>query len=429
VTEAASDFQDSAAGDLDEPAARDTDEPAASEPEVVWLLEPAGGLPPVVVDEAGLARLAARLAAGHGPVAVDAERASGYRYSARAYLVQLRRAGAGSSLIDPAAVADLRVIDGALADAEWVLHAANQDLACLAEVGMRPRALFDTELASRLLGYPRVALGTMVEQLLGVRLEKGHSAADWSTRPLPESWLTYAALDVELLVPLRYVLERQLADAGKLDWAHQEFAAVMVSALIAPVPRVEPWRRLSGIHKLRSPRQLAAARALWDARDAQARNRDVAPGRVLPDTAILGAVLAAPPSRGELAALPVFSGPRQRRLAGIWYAALHEAGSLADGELPRMATGTGDGPPPVSRWAERDPVAAARLIRVRAALTALADQHAVPVENLLEPALSRRLAWGPPAGSSIEHALFDGGARPWQVQLTAAPLSAALIDP
>jgi len=263
VTEAASDFQDSAAGDLDEPAARDTDEPAASEPEVVWLLEPAGGLPPVVVDEAGLARLAARLAAGHGPVAVDAERASGYRYSARAYLVQLRRAGAGSSLIDPAAVADLRVIDGALADAEWVLHAANQDLACLAEVGMRPRALFDTELASRLLGYPRVALGTMVEQLLGIRLEKGHSAADWSTRPLPESWLTYAALDVELLVPLRDVLERQLADAGKLDWAHQEFAAVMVSALIAPVPRVEPWRRLSGIHKLRSPRQLAAARALW----------------------------------------------------------------------------------------------------------------------------------------------------------------------
>ena len=147
-------------------------------------------------------------------MAVDAERAHGFRYSQRAYLIQLRRAGAGTHLIDPIAFgqpADLSVRSAtALADAEWVIHAASQDLPCLYEVGLVPRTLFDTELAARLLGYPRVALGTMLEELLGVRLLKEHSAADWSTRPLPSEWLNYAALDVELLVELRDRLAAEL---------------------------------------------------------------------------------------------------------------------------------------------------------------------------------------------------------------------------
>ncbi|GAA3305485.1 ribonuclease D [Nonomuraea dietziae] len=160
-------------------------------------------------------------------MAVDAERASGYRYGGRAYLVQLRRAGAGSALIDPIACPDLSELDAAVADAEIVLHAASQDLPCLAEVGFRPRRMFDTELAGRLLGYERVGLGTMVETVLGLRLEKGHSAADWSTRPLPEDWLRYAALDVEVLVELRDVLHDELVASGKLAWAQEEFAAIL----------------------------------------------------------------------------------------------------------------------------------------------------------------------------------------------------------
>lgn len=416
----------------DAPATGDR-EPAGPEVEPALLLEPADGVPPVLDDPAGLDELVARFARAPGPVAVDAERASGYRYSARAYLVQLRRAGAGTALIDPIGCPELSALDRALAPAEWVLHAASQDLACLAEVGLRPRTLFDTELAGRLLGYPRVALGTLLEQLLGVRLEKGHSAADWSTRPLPAPWLAYAALDVELLLPLRDLLEQQLAAAGKLEWARQEFAAVLAAALTPAAPRAEPWRRLSGIHRLRSPRQLAAARELWQARDELARSRDTAPGRVLPDAAVLAAVLAAPASREELARLPVFSGPRQRRRADLWFGALARAAALPDRELPRlMPAGTGDGAPPAGRWAERDPVAAARLARVRAALAEVAGRHTLPVENLLEPALVRRLAWAPPPGAGpaeLADALRDGGARPWQVELVAGPLAGALPEP
>lgn len=391
--------------------------------ELPVLLEPAGGIPPVVDSAHGLAEATARLAAGTGPVAVDAERASGYRYAQRAYLVQLRRAGAGTVLVDPIAAGDLAGLGNALQDAEWVLHAASQDLACLAELGMVPRRLFDTELAARLLGFPRVALGTMVAELLGVRLEKGHSAADWSTRPLPPSWLAYAALDVELLTELRDALAGRLDAAGKRAWAEQEFVATLAAARVPPTPRPEPWRRTSGIHQLRTPRQLAAVRALWEARDERARTRDIAPGRVLPDKAMVSAAQTAPASREELLTLPIFSGPRMRRSADVWWRALARAAALPDAQLPRMTARAGDGPPPASRWAEREPAAAARLAAARSAVSALAEELAVPVENLLEPALLRRLAWEPP--TDLRAALAAGGARPWQVDLVAAPLAEA----
>jgi ribonuclease D len=252
-------------------------EVTGSEPEVNHLLVPREGTPPVTETAAALAEVVARFAAGTGPVAIDAERASGYRYSQRAYLVQLRRKGAGSALIDPIGCPDLSLLGKVLQGEEWVLHAASQDIPCLAEIGMVPPAVFDTELAGRLAGFERVGLGAMVENVLGYRLEKGHSAADWSTRPLPDAWLVYAALDVEVLLELRDALEADLARQGKLEWAHQEFEAVRLAPPAGP--RVDPWRRTSGIHRLRTRRQLAGVRALWEVRDQMARRRDTAPGR------------------------------------------------------------------------------------------------------------------------------------------------------
>jgi ribonuclease D len=378
-----------------------------------------------VVDTRGaLARTAAEFAAGTGPVAVDAERASGFRYSQRAYLVQLRRAGAGSALVDPIPLgSDLSELAPALTGPEWVLHAANQDLACLAEVGLAPSSLFDTELAGRLAGLPRVGLGPMVEQLLGLVLEKGHGAADWSRRPLPEDWLVYAALDVEVLVELRDVLAGLLAEQGKLEWALQEFEAVRTAGPAAP--RAEPWRRTSGIHKIRKPRALAAVRSLWEARDRLAAERDIAPGRVLPDAAIVDAAVTAPESGPALAAMPVFRGRSQRRLTNYWFAALQEAARLDIADLPRPAP-PNDGPPPVARWSDRDPDAAARLTAARAGLAEVGEQWTVPVENLLQPDLLRRLCWAPPADGDVAAVLRKGGARDWQVELLLPVLEAAL---
>ena len=407
----------------------------AGDADVIDLVEPADGLPPVITTAEDLAAAVARLAAGTGPVAVDAERASGYRYGQRAYLVQLRRADAGTVLIDPIACPDLSGLGAALGDVEAVLHAASQDLPCLAEIGYQPRELFDTELAGRLLGYPRVALGTMLEEVLGFRLAKEHSAADWSVRPLPAEMLKYAALDVEVLTELRDALADQLREQGKTEWARQEFAAI--AAAPPPPPRADPWRRTSGIHRVRTRRALAVVRELWQTRDEIARDADLSPRRVLSDQAIVDAARAEaakppPTGRPQLERISGFHARYARKYSDRWVAAVLRARQLDDADLPEVAgAAMAPGPPPAHRWAERDPVAAARLAAARETIAVLATAHRLPVENLLPPDSLRRLAWEPPVPATqdtIAAALRASGARLWQAELTAAPLTEAFAE-
>lgn len=403
------------------------DVPAALE--VVPLTEPADGVPPVVDTPQELARVVEAFGAGTGPVAVDAERASGYRYGQRTYLVQLRREGAGTVLIDPIALPDLSSLSEALVGVEWVLHAASQDLPGLAEQGLRPSRVFDTELGARLLGLERVGLAAVVAELLGLGLAKEHSAVDWSTRPLPEQWLRYAALDVEVLVELREILAERLAVAGKAEWAAQEFEAVRLAP--PPAPRVEPWRRVSGLHAIRDARRLAVVRELWLTRDENARQRDISPGRVLPDHAIVAAAQALPRSVPQLVALPAFSGKGTRRRATLWQHAIDRGLALPESELPSVRGPKSDGPPPPRAWADRDPEAAARLAVARETVGELSQEHSVPTENLLQPDLLRRLCWTPPNPldePSIAEFLAAGGAREWQVSLVAPRLAAAFAE-
>lgn len=400
----------------------DVDEP----PGLTALADPAEGVPPVLTLRAQLDQLAALLQEGTGPVAVDAERASGYRYGQRAYLVQVRRAGVGTALVDPIALPDLTVLSDALAGVEWVLHAASQDLPCLAEVGMRPTSLFDTELAGRILGRARVGLGAMVAEELGLHLAKEHSAVDWSTRPLPYEWLRYAALDVEVLIELRDRLAVHLGEAGKAEWAAQEFEAVRLAG--PPEPKIDPWRRLSGLHQVRDPRRLAVARELWQTREALARARDLSPGRVLPDAAIVEAAKALPRSREQLLTIPAFAGRNTRRRVATWQGAVSRALSLPEADLPPRRAPVGDTLPPPRAWAERNPDAAARLERVRTRVRALAEEYSMPQENLLSPETQRRLAWSPPPADteSVADFLRAYGARPWQVALSTQALAEVL---
>lgn len=398
----------------------------AAEPPALPPVELRDGVPPLTDSPEMLAAAVSALAQGHGPVAVDAERASGFRYGQRAYLVQFHRHDSGTWLIDPIALGDLSTLQAALGDEEWVLHAASQDLPCLREIGLVPGRLFDTELAARMLGRDRVGLGPLVEAELGMYLAKGHGAADWSTRPLPESWLRYAALDVEVLLDLRDLLAADLVGSGKREWADEEFASVLAAP--PPPPRADPWRRTSGMHKVRGRRALAIVRSLWEARDGVARERDISPGRILPDGAIVAAAAATPSDCAALLALPEFIKPGAKRYARRWCQALTEALAVPEAHLP-PPTLPGDGPPPPRLWADRDPDAAARLAAARAALALLAEETSMPVENLVSPDAVRRIAWRPPAPvdtATVDAMLADHGARKWQRALVVDPLVVAL---
>jgi ribonuclease D len=409
-----------------------TEEPESAEPDVTPLLAPADGVPDLSTSAREIAAAAKLLARGHGAFAVDAERASGFRYSNRAYLIQIRRAGAGTVLIDPVShggdpLAVLRPVAEVLAEDEWILHAADQDLPCLAEVGMRPPALYDTELAGRLVGFDRVNLAAMAQRLLGLGLAKGHGAADWSKRPLPPAWLNYAALDVEVLIELRDAIAGMLAEQGKTNWAAEEFDYLRTVGQDPPATRRDRWRRTSGIHRVRNQRALAAVRELWTARDEIAQRRDIAPGRILPDSAIIEAASTDPKTIDDLIALPIFGGRRQRRNAAVWLAALESArqnpGPAEEAEPP-------NGPPAPQRWLRRRPEAAARLDAVRTALRELSQRVSVPTVNLVSPDLVRRLCWdwegADDPARAIDEFLAAGQARGWQRELVGPVLAAAL---
>ena len=384
------------------------------------LTEPAEGIPPVITRESELMDCATAIAEGAGPVALDAERASGYRYGQSAYLVQVRREGAGTWLVDPVYLPDLDPLNRAIGSGEWILHAATQDLACLRDVGLVPQQIFDTELGARLLGMPRVGLAAVIEHYLGISLAKEHSAVDWSTRPLPEPWLRYAALDVEVLGEVRNLMGADLAAQGKSEWARQEFTALLDWR---PTVREDPWRRTSGLHKIRQPRVLAAVRELWWERDRIARDRDTSPGRVIPDASLVEIALADPTSAADLP-----RGHRAiQRSQRAWLEAVGRARSLPDEDLP-PATVKSDGPPPQRSWANRDPIAAERLTETRQRLGVFAEEHTIPIENVCSPDPLRRVIWTPPTETTPEafaDALASHGVRPWQREIVAPMIAEA----
>lgn len=393
--------------------------------EATALLLPAGGIPELITTRSQLEIALEKIAAGRGPIALDAERASGYRYSARAYLIQVKRTDGGLHLIDPIPLRDetdlIKRFNEILSENEIILHAASQDLPCLREWGLTPKYLFDTELGGRIAGLPKVGLGSLVEEFFQKVLAKEHSAVDWSKRPLDADWLAYAALDVELLIELREEIAKQLGN--KLEWAKQEFNAVLNAP--APGPKPDPWRRTSGMHKVRNREALAIVRELWLERDKLASALDIAPGRLLNDNAISELALHPAKTVKEFKTNLKKIGYRDRWLEHVdtWLAAIKKAQSLSPDDLPQMRI-NGDGLPPVKNWKEKHPLAYARLTHARAGLLEISEELNIPVENLCTPEFIRRLCFNP--STDVAGALTGFGARPWQVLAVAPMLAEAL---
>ncbi|MGA1609308.1 MAG: HRDC domain-containing protein [Candidatus Nanopelagicaceae bacterium] len=421
--------------------------PETPETQVFPLHRPRFEVAPIVENEDQFVEAISELSSGQGPLAVDAERASGYRYFANAYLFQFYRRGSRIFLIDPIPFTNgddgsIRLIERfneAFANQEWIIHASTQDLPCIREFGFRPERLFDTELGARLVGLPRVGLGPLTEELLSLSLAKEHSAVDWSQRPLHPEWKNYAALDVDVLPDLRDALDVIAASQGKIELLADEFQSILDSP--EPSPRKDPWRRTSGIHHVKGRRGLAVVRELWQERDRIARELDIAPGRFFPDFAISDIAISArnlSPIEFKKGAKELFAASQHfqrhyrrygREFISHWSEAILRALTLSESELPPLRA-TSDALPPVKIWKERAPLAYARLTHARFHLAERAGNLRMPVENLISPELVRRVMWAsekePDRFTDVTKMLREGGAREWQIRESAESIKMAL---
>jgi len=377
-----------------------------------------------VVDQESLEEMLAALKQNTETLAVDTERASGFRYSQRAYLVQIGLAEGAIYLIDPVALDECSLGWNKLVAAEintksWLLHAATQDIPCLTELGFSSESIIDTELAARLAGYEKVGLGSMVAELLDLELAKEHSASDWSIRPLQASLLNYAALDVDVLHDLWAEIEKSLESQSKTQWAIEEFAALQ-NFKPKPVAQ-EPWRNLPGLSRVKDQVKLKAAAALWLVRDEIASETDLAPGRLIPDRSIMAAIEKVPRSKHELSQNKLFQGRASRSKLSVWWEAIEGSRNL---EILPAPEHTGALPNHKS-WERRFPEAHVRLKVVRELVMARAAELLVPVENLLTPEFLRRVCFEPETDVAAQ--LQKLGARNWQIEITADVIAEGLV--
>lgn len=361
---------------------------------------------------------------GIGSLAVDAERASGFKYSQRAYLIQLHRQGTAIYLVDPIALngSELESLAGFMNEQDWILHAATQDMPCLAELGLRPKSLFDTELIARLLGFEKVGLGAVCELALGLTLAKEHSAADWSTRPLPDSWQNYAALDVDVLPQIKAFLTAEIEAQNKSVIVDQEMEHLL--GFEPKGPKIDKWRSMSNFHELKDTRQVAIAKSLWEAREALAIKLDISPGRLVPDRSLVHAAKSQIRTKSMLAGDKSFNGRASRTYLDVWWSAFENG--LNARELPPMRL-QATGMPNHRNWGAKYPEAEARLQAAKPVIAEIAEANRMPIENVLTPDFLRQLCFEPNGfdAQSISDQLISLGARPWQVELVSERLAEA----
>ncbi len=425
--------------------------------EPVLQSEPRQGVPDVIDTLEEFEQMCESYAQATGPLAADAERASGYRYSHEDWLVQFKREGASIALVDPVVLgkqgADWDEFNQAIGDAPWILHDARQDLPGFAQLGMKPRQLFDTEVAARILGLHRFGLAFVTAHYLGITLAKEHSAADWSYRPLPRDWRNYAALDVELLIELRQAMVEDLRRQGKLEWAHEEFAYVLGEGLQPPQGHAVPWMHVSHINDLHGNRRsLAVVKALWEKRDELARYYDIAPSLLLSDSAIIEAAQRKPHNARQFRAIRSLNervrmnrgneqdkmferyAPIQRRVKpNVWKTVIQEALDMPESQWPSPPAQDVDdahtnAPKSMKYWRDHHPDRFARLKAAKAVMAQISQDTHTPVDILLKPQILRNLYWtDDPRERDIVQFLQEQGARAWQIQLCAASLSRVTI--
>ena len=341
-------------------------------------------------------------------LALDTEGASFHRFVDRVYLLQLSTRDR-TAIIDPLNVApDALGPLGALLESpsvEVVLHDADYDLRLLhQDYGWHVRSIFDTRVASQLLGLKAFGLAALLDRYFGVTLDKKHQRADWSMRPLPADMLAYAAQDTMNLLELRDRLRDELQKKDRLDWAREEFTR-LEGTKWDNEDSGAAFLRIKGARDL-TRRELAVLRelALW--RDSVAGAMDRATFRVIGNEQLLEIARTQPRSRDEFAKVKgVSRGIHENRTQDI-IAAVARGLDAPEGDLPRF--------PKAARW-DRDPqfdtrVNALKVVRDEAAQRLDLDPGVLASRERLEAVARKKPA-------SREELLSIPELRRWQVEV------------
>lgn len=421
----------------------------------ILVAEPRGGVPELTDTPAKFAAALDDLAGCSGPLAVDAERASEYRYWDGDDVIQMRRDGSATYLFDIPALlkagCHVQDITERMPDVEWILHDAAQDLPSFAELGLRPSRLFDTEFAARFLNMKHTGLAACTAAFLGLTLAKEHAAADWSARPLMRDLRNYAALDVELLIQLRNAMDRQLKASGKSEWARQEFDHILARGLAPRPANPEPWIHVSNITKLGADRRaLGIVRELWLTRDYWAQKLDISPQLLLTDATIIEAAKMKPRNKRQFAAIKGLNhrvvrktGTEQDKMFAryipvqekvkkhVWRDAIKKAQKLHHSQLPDlMSYKIHDGTSyhkSMKYWRTHQPARYVRLEQMRRAVAQISQDVAIPVDLIIRPRLLKEVCWDEIQGTAMIDRFRERGAREWQIGLVSKSLLAINI--
>ena len=237
-------------------------------------------------------------------LSLDIESNGFYAYREKVCLLQISSA-AEDYIVDPIAVADLSSLAPLMADPaiEKIFHAGEYDVLCLKrDHGFTFSNLFDTMIASRLLGVKELGLAALIERHFGYKLSKKLQRADWGKRPLTHAQVRYAQLDTHFLIALADILQEQLRLKGRLDDAVEAFAELTEVEPVTKVFDPEGYWRLAGRQNLTGA-QLACLREIYHFREDQAQSRDRAHFRVMADELMLKVACAMPQTMNELAAV------------------------------------------------------------------------------------------------------------------------------
>lgn len=385
-------------------------------------------LPPTLIDKSSqFADLVSRLRI-QPLIALDTESDSLFRYYPRVCLIQVTVFADPDNpepqrvvdyLVDPLRLTDISALGPVLADPqiEIVMHAASNDILTLQrDFGFVFTNMFDTQLAARILGWPRVGLAAMLEEKFGVKSNKAMQRTNWGQRPLTDEQITYAQMDTHYLPALRLMLLDELQTRRRLKEAKEAFATLNQIDFAEREPNERNFWQMKGTREVPTA-QTGILQALWEWREQEAQRQDRPPFKIVNDGQLIEMAIRAPQTQGNLHSIKGLSDHQLQRYGAALLRAIKEGQRRPQPEPPEYR--------PRPEWA-LDSNVLARFDALRQWRTKTATARGVDPDIVLTNETLMIIARNNP--QTIEDLSAISGIGPWKVETYGAAILAQLTQ-